>query len=163
MEERYLKSAIKQLMKAEVTKELIYKLLKQNGEMTIKQLSVECDRAGNTIGKLIKLMVESGHVKGEMRKDGYRTHNLNVYSLTGLEYKKKTYKQVEAEYLDRPVGYGFDKDKFFNPFEPKIPQGGKPMVRQLFNEKDNDYFKMPLKKSGPVSIGSTFSLMDGAY
>lgn len=149
-------------MKAEVTKELIYKLLKKNGEMSIKQLATECNRAGNTIGKLIKLMVESGHIQGVVRKDGFRTHNLNIYFLTGLEYKKKTSKDVENEYLNRPVRYGFDKNKFFNPFEPKIPKGGKPVVRKLFNEKDNDYFYIPLKKSKPISIGSTFSLMESA-
>ena len=85
---------------------------------------------------------------------------LRVYKCV-KEYVPKEFeviaKQRESYY--RPNNY-YGNGEFFNPWQPAIPEG-KGKIVKLFEEKDNKYFYAPLKKSKPISIGSTFSLFDG--
>jgi len=108
----------------------------------------------------------------QLSKDGYVTYDdINVLKDASNKRKRRFYTgiklyvpkeiqlKVPSKHTRENLYYG--QGKLFNPWEPKIPEGSLREV-SLFNEKDNNYFKMPLKKRGAISIGSTFSLYDGA-
>ena len=104
--------------------------------------------------------------------DGYVEYQERQMIERGLNGRRRRFFRAIKEYIPieitlkdpsemtRPAVY-YGQDKFWNPWEPKLPEG---TLREfsLFNEKDSDYFHKPLKKRGAISIGSTFSLYDGA-
>lgn len=160
MEKRYLKSAVKQLLRTEENKELLVGLLKKHKQLTMEQLLPMCSMGGFTIRKAMKLMIESGHVKTWKLKEGNKT-NVIVYELTGNDFKKKTAKELKDTYVRRSTQYGYGEGEFWMPWMPKVPQGSKVKKIKLFDEKDHDYFNQPLRENKATGIGSTFSLYEG--
>lgn len=109
----------------------------------------------------------------QLSKDGYVTYDdINVLKDASNKRKRRFYTgiklyvpkeiqlKVPSKHTRENLYYG--QGKLFNPWEPKIPQGGEPVTHKMFDEKDNNYFARPLKKAKPIGIGSTFSLYDAA-
>ena len=130
-----------------------------------------------TIGKKIGLsysrvnvlsnqLIKEGHlIVDEIQGPNFKFNKrmLRVYKCI-KEYVPQEFEVIakRRESYYRPNNY-YGNGKFFNPWQPAIPQTtSKGTIVKLFEEKDNSYFYAPLKKSKPVSIGSTFSLYDGA-
>ena len=114
------------------------------------------------INVLCKILVEEGYVKYEekqMVRDINNSRKRRFFKAIKQYVPAKILLRERSE-MTRPAVY-YGQDKFWNPWEPKLPEG---TLREfsLFNEKDSDYFHKPLKKRGAISIGSTFSLYDGA-
>ena len=111
---------------------------------------------------LCKLLVNDGYVEyieKPMTRDMPNSRKRRFYKLI-KEYVPTKILLRERSEMTRPAVY-YGQDKFWNPWAPKLPEGTLREVK-LFNEKDNDYFRKPLKKRNAISIGSTFSLYDGA-
>lgn len=81
------------------------------------------------------------------------------YKSTDYEFKPKTELQIE-EHLQKIYGgrtlAAFGEGKHDNLI------ANNPNLRKvkLFDEKDHDYFRQPLRKTGKTAIGSSFSLYD---
>jgi hypothetical protein len=135
----------------------------------IKDEWLDADAIGEIVGVsrsrasvLCRLLGEEGYVEyveKQMIKDGKNGRQRRFYKAI-KEYIPKDIQLKDPATLVRPQQY-YGTGVMFNPWEPKLPEGTLREVK-LFNEKDNDYFHAPLKKRGAISIGSTFSLYDGA-
>ena len=111
---------------------------------------------------LCKLLGNEGYVEyteKHMAIDGKNGRKRRFFKAI-KEYIPKDIQLKDPSEMTRPAVY-YGQDKFWNPWEPKLPEGTLREVK-LFNEKDSDYFQRPLKKRGAINIGSTFSLYDGA-
>ena len=111
---------------------------------------------------LCRILGEDGYVEYQERLTAYEAigGRKRRYYKALKPYVKKHIELRDPKDMTRPAVY-YGQDKFFNPWAPKLPEGTLREVK-LFNEKDSDYFHAPLKKRGAISIGSTFSLYDGA-
>lgn len=153
------------LRATENNKKKIYELSK--GKLiNAKELSELMGISYSRASVLCSYLVASEHLEyvdmvvpqasGNKRRCRYFKATAKEYIPT--EYiTEETKRKYEAK---RPTQY-YGNGKVFNPWEPKLPEGMERTVR-LFNDKDHDYFRQPLKKAKRVSIGSTFSLYDGA-
>ena len=123
-----------------------------------KIIGVSCSRTR----VLCTLLVNDGYIEYQERQIVYDAigGRKRRYYKALKPYIKKVIELRDPKDMTRPAVY-YGQDKFWNPWEPKLPEGTLREVK-LFNEKDNDYFHKPLKKRGAINIGSTFSLYDGA-
>ena len=123
-----------------------------------KEIGLSTSRAS----VLCKYLVEEKYVEyqeEQMIKDAPNGRRRRFYKALKDYVPKEIQLKKPAKYSRANNYYGVGE--FFNPWQPKLPEGTKREV-SLFNEKDPDYFHNPLKKRGAISIGSTFSLYDGA-
>ena len=120
-----------------------------------QQIGISYSRASVLSG----ILVEEGYMECEDRVTTQSSGNKRKrrFYKTLKEYVEKEFEIREQGKYYRPNNY-YGNGKVFNPWEPKIPQGTARTV-ELFNEKDHDYFRQPLK-SKKHGIGSTFSLYD---
>jgi len=152
----------KRLNMTEVNKEKICNYL--------KNVWMDSDTVAAKIGfsyvraySLMNSLTEAGYLIFEVRKmriSEKKTSMRRFYTATNKIFVAKKFVESKEVKVFRPNLY-YGNGKFFNPWEPKLPEGTLREV-SLFNDKDADYFHAPLKKRGAISIGSTFSLYDGA-
>ena len=146
-------------MKSEDNKEQVLALM--NGrEMSVSEVAVEWGKCKFTSQKTLKGLVDAQVMTVRFVKiSGSRTA---LFKPNGKQYVKKTREEIEAEYVHGTSNNPYGTGEFFNPWSPQIPEGSDKRVMKLLENKGNEYFKQPLRKRGAISIGSTFSLMDGA-
>lgn len=110
------------------------------------------------VSVLAKVLGEDGFIEYKeeltMHTNGGRKRR---YFHTIKPYVEKKIELKEQGKYYRPNNY-YGAGEFFNPFAPKIPEGGTPRKIELFDEKDNSYFSQPLRKLKSNGIGSTFSI-----
>ena len=154
-----IKVAVKNLIKSEDNKEYVLALM--NGrEMEVITVAKEWGKCKFTAQKTLKSLVEAKVMTVRfIKKSGSRT---SLFKPNGEKYIRKTENELLANFVSGNSAKPYGTGEFFNPWTPSIPKGVNERTVRLFNEKDNDYFKMPLKKSRKNTIGSTFSLYDGA-
>lgn len=163
MNRQHTAAAVRNLYKTENNNVIVYNVLKQNGgTMSTKEIQTVIGWCGFTVRKSLRHLVQAGSVE-EIR------HKLNmhngcgfIYKATDKPYVMRTKEEIEATYDWQSNKIGFGSGSFDMPWMPKVPQvDAKPQTFKLLDTKDADYFHAPLKKSKPISIGSTFSLFDG--
>ncbi len=92
---------------------------------------------------------------GKIQNNSKR-NKLRFFKATEKKYVPIVYEDKERNKYYIPNNY-YGVGEFFNPFVCK-PRPGIAKDYKLMETKRNDYFKQPLRKVQPVSIGSTFSL-----
>lgn len=130
--------------------------------MDVKTLAPIIGLSESRVSVICKHLVEDGYLIYDDR---------TLVGESGFKHKRRFFKAVKTyvpiEYDVKPQGKYYRPNNYYgvgkidNPWQPKIPEGGTPVLHKLMENKSNDYFSRPLKKAKPVSIGSTFSLMDG--
>lgn len=145
------------LMATEQNKTKICEVAKDkwlDAETIAKEIGISYSR----VTVLGKILCDEGFMEYEdvMQKCG-RVRRTRRHFKTLKPYIENKIQLKEQGKYYRPNNY-YGNGKVFNPWEPKIPQGTARTV-ELFNKKDHDYFRQPLK-SKKHGIGSTFSLYD---
>ena len=81
------------------------------------------------------------------------------YKATDLVYTPRTEQQV-MDYLVKVYGGRSTLQFGEGKYDDLISKNPNLRKVKLFEEKDNEYFRQPLKKSGKTHIGSTFSVYE---
>jgi predicted transcriptional regulator len=149
------------LLMTEQNKTNICQVLKDkwlDAESLGKEIGLSTSRAS----VLCKHLGEEGYVEyqeEQMIKDAPNGRKRRFYRAIKDYVPKEIQLKKPAKYSRANNYYGVGE--FFNPFVSK-PTGGVAINHKLMETKSNDYFHRPLRKRGAISIGSTFSLYDGA-
>ena len=159
---------VKQTAELEENIYALYRMLSMK-EMYTNQLLEIFNMKEWTIRKMLNILVKDGYVTYEDKMVHAENSRVRrVFKATNKQYIPKTAAELKALFRSTNVtlrkdGYAkYGMGAFEMPWAPKVPQvDAKPKTFKLLDTKDADYFHAPLKKSKPISIGSTFSLFDG--
>ena len=153
------KSARRELMlQVELCKEKIYLSCKQKAMTTldvINEFSFTRHQAKNYLQSLEDLK----HLEKIKFYSKPKKCWVVQYKSTDLEFKPKTEAQIE-DHLQKIYG-GRTLSAFGEGTHDQLIASN-PNLRKvkLFDEKDHDYFRQPLRKTGKTAIGSSFSIYD---
>lgn len=156
-------AAVRNLYKTENNNLIVYNALKEHGgALSTKELQEIVGWCGFTVRKSLKQLVTAGSAEEFKHKLNIHNGAGFIYKATDKPYVMRTKDEILETYDWQPNKIGFGSGTFEMPWSPKVPQvDAQPRTFKLLDTKDADYFHAPLKKSKPVSIGSTFSLYDG--
>ena len=148
------------MMQVDLNKEIIYNACKEKaltGQDIVQMFGFTFHQAKSYLEQLL----EDNHLEKNKIYHKKRRCWLALYKSTNLVYKPRTAAQVE-EYLIKVYGGRTTQSFGEGKFDDLIANNPNLRKVKLFDEKDHDYFKQPMKKTGKTSIGSTWSLYDSA-
>ena len=159
-------SNAKRMLQSEINRERVLKCCKD--WKSASQMAKELNCCDFVVFKAIKALKEFNCL--DFKKDPGTRQSMH-YKANGTPYVKRTYEELleictNTNYSARTPDIGKDsyrigrtlvQEKFFNPWEPKIPEGNAVHEYRLWDKKDNHRHALRKRE---VSIGSSFSVFD---
>lgn len=146
------------MMQTDKNKEMVYNACKEKA-MSGKDVKELFGFSFHQAKAYLQTLEEDGHV---IKHKFYSKPNhcwIAQYKSTELVYKPRTEEQV-MEYLVKVYGGRSTLQFGEGKYDELIANNPNLRKVSLFEDKDHDYFRQPIKKSGKTGIGSSFSLYD---
>lgn len=146
------------MMQTDKNKEMVYNACKDKS-LSGKDIKELFNFSFHQAKAYLETLVEEKHIS---KVKFYSKPNrcwIAQYRSTDLVYKPRTEQQV-MDHLVKVYGGRSTLQFGEGKYDELIANNPNLRKVKLFEEKDNDYFKQPLKKSGKTHIGSTFSVYD---
>ena len=146
------------MMQTDRNKELVYKTCKDKS-LSAKDLAALLGFTFHQTAAYLNILEENNHLEKIKFYSKPKRCWIAQYKSTDLVYKPRTENQV-IEQLEKSYGGRSALQFGEGKFDELIANNPNLRKIKLFEEKDNDYFRQPLKKSGKTTIGSTFSVYE---